>query len=181
MSAYRFVTHWYLDAPLVDVYEAIFHSLDWPQWWRGAEAVDELAQGDADGIGSIRRYVWKSRLPYRLAFEARTTRIEQLHTLEAVVDGDLRGSGVWTFRRDGDTTVVRYDWYVDTTKRWMNLIAPIARHVFRSNHDWLMERGAEGLAGRLGARLLRVTHEEAPPDGSRKQREKLEKRPAWDR
>jgi hypothetical protein len=43
---------------------------------------------------------------------------------------------------------------VRTTKRWMNLAAPLARPVFRWNHDWVMRNGAEGIAELLGCRLL---------------------------
>ena len=51
-------------------------------------------------------------------------------------------------------TAVVYDWQVATTKRWMNLLSPIARPVFEYNHDVVMRWGGEGLARRLGARLL---------------------------
>lgn len=187
MAAYRFITHWHLDAPVDRIYDAIFNSLEWPQWWRGAEAVAELDPGDADGIGSIRRYTWKSRLPYRLMFDACTTRIEPMSLLEAAVGGDLKGCGRWLFRHEDGVTIVRYEWFVDTTKRWMNLMAPLARYAFRKNHDWLMERGAEGLAHRLGVRLVRVTHEEAPEDAAGQECRqigemgKIGDRPAWDR
>jgi hypothetical protein len=36
----------------------------------------------------------------------------------------------------------------------MNLAAPAARPLFNANHDWVMRRGAEGLATLLGASLL---------------------------
>jgi hypothetical protein len=36
----------------------------------------------------------------------------------------------------------------------MNLLAPVAKPVFRANHDWVMRNGGEGLARRLGAKLL---------------------------
>jgi hypothetical protein len=39
----------------------------------------------------------------------------------------------------------------------MNLLAPIARPVFRWNHDWVMARGGEGIAQRLGCRLIAST------------------------
>jgi hypothetical protein len=181
MAAYRFITHWHLDAPLDEVYDAVFRSLEWPQWWRGAESVEELDAGDADGIGSVRRYTWKSRLPYRLAFDARATTIEPMALLEATVSGDLEGHGRWLFSREDGISVVRYEWYVDTTKPWMNLLAPLARHAFRKNHDWLMQRGAEGLARRLGARLIEVTHAEAPHDAALPARRGVRDRPAYDR
>jgi hypothetical protein len=43
---------------------------------------------------------------------------------------------------------------VRTNKRWMTLIAPLARPAFEWNHDWVMRNGGEGLARLLGARLL---------------------------
>jgi uncharacterized protein YndB with AHSA1/START domain len=162
MAEYRFVTHWHIEAPLHRVYDAISDSLAWPRWWRGAEHVEEHVGGDADGIGSIRRYTWKSRLPYRLTFDAHATRIEPMSVLEAVVTGDLQGTGRWLFSRTGDIVTVRYEWYVATTKRWMNLLAPVARCAFKSNHDFLMQRGAEGLARLLNARLVAVSHVEIP-------------------
>ena len=42
-------------------------------------------------------------------------------------------------------------WNVETTKRWMNLLAPIARPLFEWNHNVVMNWGAEGLEKRLGA------------------------------
>ena len=36
----------------------------------------------------------------------------------------------------------------------MNLFAPVAKPIFRANHDWVMHNGGEGLAKLLGARLL---------------------------
>ena len=35
---------------------------------------------------------------------------------------------------------------VRTTKRWMNLAAPIARPLFKWNHDIVMQQGGKGLA-----------------------------------
>jgi hypothetical protein len=43
---------------------------------------------------------------------------------------------------------------VATTRRWMSLLAPVARPVFEWNHDWVMARGGEGIARLLGSRLL---------------------------
>ena len=51
---------------------------------------------------------------------------------------------------EGRETIVRYDWNVETTKRWMNLVSPIARLLFEWNHNVVMGWGAQGLARRLG-------------------------------
>ena len=47
-----------------------------------------------------------------------------------------------------------YEWDVGTKRRWMNLLAPIARPIFAWNHDYVMRNGAQGLARLLDARLL---------------------------
>jgi hypothetical protein len=49
---------------------------------------------------------------------------------------------------------VLYEWNVTTSKRWMNLVAPVARPVFAWNHDVVMRWGGEGLARELGVPLL---------------------------
>jgi hypothetical protein len=36
----------------------------------------------------------------------------------------------------------------------MNLLAPLARPIFESNHDYVMRNGGRGLADLLGTRLL---------------------------
>jgi hypothetical protein len=36
----------------------------------------------------------------------------------------------------------------------MNLFAPVAKPIFRSNHDWVMRNGGRGIAELLGARLI---------------------------
>ena len=149
MSRYEFITIWRITAPLQDVWDEIYHSERWPRWWRGVERVEELQPGDARGIGSIRRYTWRSKLPYKLTFNMRVTRIEPPTLLEGVAEGELSGTGRWQLHSEGDITVVRYDWQVETTKRWMNLLAPLARPIFKWNHDVIMHWGAEGLKQRM--------------------------------
>jgi hypothetical protein len=136
------------------VFQAIWDSEAWPSWWRGVESVVKVEEGDGDGVGSLGRYVWKSRLPYRLEFEMRTTRVERPALMEGQADGELAGIGRWRmFEQDGVTAVV-YEWDVRTTAPWMNLLAPIARPFFAWNHDVVMGWGAEGLSRKLGAPLL---------------------------
>ena len=154
MKTYKFVTLWRVKAPIEAVWNEIYHSESWPTWWKGVEDVSELSKGDESGVGSIHRYVWKSKLPYRLSFDMKTVRVEPPRLLEGVAIGELQGRGLWQLSTEGDETIVRYDWNVETTKRWMNLVAPIARPLFEWNHDVVMGWGAKGLERRLGARLV---------------------------
>lgn len=158
MATYHFVTVWHIEAPLEAVCAAIEQSLSWPQWWRCVERVEQLAPGDAGGIGCVLRYTWKGRLPYRLTFDMRVTRIEPLVAVEGIASGQLEGHGRWSFSSMAASTVVRYEWQVRTTPRWMRLLAPFARAVFKWNHDAVMQQGGEGLARQLNARLIGIAH-----------------------
>lgn len=153
---YRLVTVWHIEAPLETVCEAISNSLNWPQWWRNVESVEELAPGDALGIGSVRRYIWRGRLPYRLTFDIRVIHAELLTFVEGVASGDVEGHGRWSFTTDGRLTSVRFDWQVRPTSVWMNLLAPFAHPLFRWNHDDIMRCGGESLARMLNTRATEV-------------------------
>jgi hypothetical protein len=154
MRAYEFVTIWRIKAPIESVWNEIYHSEMWPVWWKGVESVAEVRAGDEQGIGNVRRYTWKSKLPYRLSFEMQAVRVEPPLLLEGIANGELKGRGLWQLSSHGSETVARYDWRVETTKWWMNLLSPIARPAFRWNHDIVMGWGAEGLAERLGTSVI---------------------------
>jgi uncharacterized protein YndB with AHSA1/START domain len=154
VADYRFLTTWLLEADRERVWDAIYDSERWPEWWRGVEKAEKLAEGDEEGVGQLGAYVWRSRIPYPVAFQVRTTRVERPRLLEGAATGGLEGTGRWRlFEQDGVTAVL-YEWNVRTNKRWMNLIAPLARPAFEWNHDWVMRNGGEGLARLLGTRLL---------------------------
>ena len=152
---YEFVTIWRLDAPLEKVWDVIKASEKWHEWWKGVLRVVEIKKGDENGLGMISRSTWKSALPYKLEFDSEIVRIEPLKLIEARAFGELDGIGLWTFTAENEnTTQVRYDWKVKTTKSWMNYLAPIAKPFFRWNHDTIMNWGGEGLAKRLNCKLL---------------------------
>lgn len=166
LRAYEFQTVWHVKAPKETVWQEIYHSENWPLWWKGVKKVVELRKGDDSGVGSIRHYTWKSRLPYLLSFEMQTVRVQPPSILEGVAAGELSGWGRWELAGNGDQTIVKYDWHVKTTRKWMNIMAPIARPLFKWNHDVVMSWGARGLAARLGVRVVeqRVDGAEASAD-----------------
>ena len=156
MAGYAFLTTWIVDAPREDVWRAIYEIERWPEWWRGVRRVEKLEEGDDAGIGALYRHEWRSVIPYPVRFETRITDIQPLDLIEAVAQGELAGTGRWRFF-GGPETAVTYEWNVRTTVPWMNLVAPIARPVFRWNHNVVMHQGGEGVAALLGAKLLGVT------------------------
>jgi len=143
--SYSFVTLWHIDAPINAVWDAIYHPERWTTWWRGLTHAVTMKPGDHLGVGSVYRFTWKGHLPYTLTVEMRTVRVEPLVALESLATGELEGRGVWQLVPQDHGTVVRYEWNVRTTKRWMNLLAPLARPLFRWNHNVVMRLGEEGL------------------------------------
>ena len=157
MASYEFVTIWRIEAPLEKVWEEIYYTEYWPDWWKGVIKVQELKEGDDLGIGSIRRYEWKTKLPYKFIFDIETVRVEPMKYLEGIAKGELDGKGIWRLSEDGNCTIARYEWLVNTKKTWMNILAPVAKPLFEWNHKMVMSWGAESLAKRLNAKVYEVT------------------------
>ena len=155
LDRYRFHTLWVVDAPLRRVWTTILHSRRWPEWWPGVLNVTLVRPGSADGINDVRRYVWRSRLPYTLEFDVRVVRIEPMARIEGLASGELSGVGVWRFATGDEGTRVEYFWDVRTEPVWMRVLSPLAKPLIRWNHDAIMHAGGEGLARHLGAPLLR--------------------------
>jgi len=151
VAEYAFVTRWSFQAPIEHVWEKIADAERWPEWWPYVKEVEVLEPGGLDGVGRLLRMTWKTRLPYSLAFDIKSVRIDPPCYMEGRAQGELVGSGIWRLRQVGDVTDVRYDWEVRTTKFWMNLLAPIARPLFAWNHDGVMKAGEVALRKLLEA------------------------------
>lgn len=150
---YSFVTNWYVPAPLEDVWELIYQSEDWPNWWRNVKSVVETVKGDEQGIGSIRVYKMRSPFGYTLNFSLLLTGREQHKLLRGIASGDLYGTGSWQFNHGDGITHIQCRWEVSTTIWWMNLFAFMLRPLFAYNHKAVMQSGGECLARKLGVQL----------------------------
>ncbi|APG94564.1 SRPBCC family protein [Sinorhizobium americanum] len=148
-TEFHLVTTWAVDASIEDVWRELTTPESWPDWWPSVKEVTLLRPGDESGIGAVRRMKWSTALPYDLAFDMETTRIDPLSLIEGKASGELDGTGRWTLRPDGAVCNVRYDWIVKVTKPWMVRLAFILKPVFRWNHAVVMERGRQGLVRRL--------------------------------
>jgi uncharacterized protein YndB with AHSA1/START domain len=93
VSEYSFLTTWCLEAPRERVWDAIWDSERWPEWWRGVTAAENVAEGDETGVGQVGLYSWRSKLPYDLDFTMTTTRVEKPYLLEGEATGELAGIG----------------------------------------------------------------------------------------
>lgn len=152
---YSFVTNWELEAPLEDVWNAIYNSLEWPRWWKGVHSVVEIQPNNDSGVNGIRAYTWKSALPYQLTFSMQLTEKESLKRLKGIAFGELEGTGEWFFSEHNGIVHVRYNWSIVTNKKWMNTFAFLLKPVFKFNHNIVIHWGGIGLAKKLGTTLIK--------------------------
>jgi hypothetical protein len=151
---YSFVSTWKIAAPLEKAWNLIYDQEKWPCWWKGAQKVQTLLPGDINNIGKKTTYTWKGILPYTLSFDM-LSKVEVKHYLiEGHAFGELEGVGVWKFTEEKGITTIQYNWDVNASKKWMQVLAPVLRPAFKWNHDVVMRRGAKGLAKQLNAALL---------------------------
>lgn len=153
MAEYHFITQWEFKAPIEKVYEIIYDTNNYPQWWKYISKIETVKKTESD-IGSIKKYFWKTALPYSLSFLMETVAIEKNKLLIGKASGELEGTGTWKFYEQNGITRVVYYWDVRTTKRWMNFFAPIAKPFFNWNHNVVMKAGAFGLAKKLNVELV---------------------------
>ena len=151
---YHFETVWQPAAPADVVFNFIYNSDTWPTWWRGVLAVENITSGNPNGIGDVKRYTWKSILPYRLIFDMELTEKIPNQKLVGKATGELQGDGTWTVEKQNNLTTITYIWRVKTTKKWMNFLAPIAKPFFAWNHNVVMDWGRQGLAKQLNMPVI---------------------------
>ncbi|MCE8033350.1 MAG: SRPBCC family protein [Halomonas sp.] len=146
MACFDFDTTWHIEAPVEAVFDALTDSLHWPDWWPGLVDVQPLVSGNDRGIGRTQRFVWKSRLGYRLCFDIRITQVREPHLIEGEARGDVAGVGRWLLDEERQGTRVRYTWHVRTMRPWLNLFSRVARPLVTWNHHAMMRAGAAGLS-----------------------------------
>lgn len=149
-SDFHLVSDWDLAAPPARVWEALMRPAEWPIWWPAVTRAEVIERGDPDGVGSYIRFEWRTALPFRLAFDIRTTRVEPPTLIEGRAAGVLTGTGRWRLTPTPAGTHVRYDWIVTLEAPGLRLFAPLARKAFVWNHDQVMRSGRDGLARKLG-------------------------------
>ena len=145
------VSHWHIAAPVERVWAALADPESWPVWWPYVRSVRTLRQGDADGLGSVRRIEWATRLLYKIVIEVEAVESLRLERLRGRSSGHLRSQGIWLLRSEHGCTAVTYLWRVELGKGWMRWLAPVLAPLFRWNHDAVMRAGGIGLAHHLGA------------------------------
>lgn len=154
MSIYNLLTVWKFDAPLEKVYNTVRDTDYYHLWWKGQSKVETLHQGDALGVGAVKKFRTRSMMPYSLNYTGTVQYVEPFVKVVGTTTGELEGTGTWIFEQTNGITTVEYYWIVKTNSVLMNFLTPIMRPVFEWNHDVVMRWGAEGLAKYLGCKFI---------------------------
>lgn len=164
MAHYRFDSEWKLTAPIEQVFDLLSRPGEFSRWWPSVTRSRLLEDGDETGVGRRAVYRLRSPLLYSMNFVATAVEVIEPRLIRTLVRGDLIGTGTYELNGDEQSTTVRLLWHVSTSKRWMNLVTPLARPLFVWAHHHVMREGAAAMASRLGARLLatRTRLEEEP-------------------
>ena len=145
-SDYAFVTVWRVPGTCDEVQAVLSDGRTLTQWWPAVYlAVTLLEDGDADHVGSVTEVHTKGWLPYTLRWRLTLTEPVTTTGFALSADGDLCGTGRWTFVQDGPEVVITYDWRVSATKPLLRKLSWLLRPAFAANHRWAMARGEESL------------------------------------
>jgi len=146
MSAadYIFVDEWNVDAPIDAVFDALADTRTYPEWW-----TPTYLSVTADGppaVGTVSAQHFRGALPYTLKTTSRISRLDAPYQLGVEVEGDLRGTGLWTLSRRLDGGVhVRFAWRVHADRPLLRFLSPFLRPLFRWNHNVAINRAMVGL------------------------------------
>jgi hypothetical protein len=170
MSAeYSFLTNWRVKGTIAEVSEVLDDPLQLPRWWPSVYIeVRELERGDPEThVGRVIDLYTKGWLPYTLRWRFTVTESRAPAGFKLVAEGDFVGTGVWTFKQDGEFADIVYDWRIAADKPLLRYGTPLFRPIFAANHRWAMARGLESLELELRRRHTKTEAERqalpAPP------------------
>jgi Polyketide cyclase / dehydrase and lipid transport len=165
MSKFNFITHWNVDAPVEEAYAIIKDSSALKDWWPSVYLdVNVTDPGLISGIGKKVALWTKGFLPYTLRWNFEVVQIIPKERIVINAQGDLIGTGVWTFKKIPSGSEVSFEWNIDFTKKYLSPFTPVLRPVFGWNHRWAMNKGLESL--KLEALRRRGVKDVAHPPGA---------------
>jgi len=154
-SQYEFVTVWRVPGTVAEVTTVLGDAESLTRWWPSVY-LDVVArkEGGVGGVGGVADLHTKGWLPYTLRWTLTITEPITATGFALEADGDLCGTGRWSFEQDGPEVEITYDWRVRTTKPLLRRLSWLFKPIFSANHRWAMARGEESL--RLELRRRRV-------------------------
>jgi hypothetical protein len=139
LTHYVFRSIWHVQAPLADVTSVLNDLESYTAWWPEIRKVRPLGAGRFEVVA-------RSFLPYELRFVSDGDPDQpRPNIIDARLSGDMEGTVRWTLEEVQNACRLVYDQEVVTHKRLLNVMAPVARPVFKTNHALMMRHGEAGL------------------------------------
>ena len=142
LPEYRFLDHWFVPAPIGEVYDVLGHVKGYPDWWGDSFLSVEGDDGEPYP-GRRVSLLTRGYLPYRLRWSLTCTVAERPTRIGSALEGDFVGTGTWILEEAPGGTNVALDWRPRVAKPFVRSFTPMLRPLFGSNHRWAMERGQE--------------------------------------
>jgi hypothetical protein len=151
MEMYHFVTKWFFNAPIENVWSEIEDLNSWPVWSKDFKRVQIRGSEPTAQLCTVADAEVRGNLPYNLRFTVEVTTFQPPNLMEFKSTGDLAGTGKWILEPQVDGTAVTYYWDVGTTNPIFNLLGklPFVRKLMEMNHDDVMKGAYQGLKNRL--------------------------------
>lgn len=164
-AQYHFLSEYVIRGDPERVWSALQDVRGWPSWWPWLKKVEVLREATgADGVGAIYRNTVRAPAGYGFVYDTEITGADRLRRIDADSRGDIVGRGRFLLHSRPDGSLyIAFAWLVGTPKRWMSLLAPLARPAFTWNHDRMMRAFGSGLARTSGAELASVQNSTVSP------------------
>ena len=151
MQTYRFLTEWFFNSVIEDVWQELEDFQSFPEWWTDWKKLELRGKDSKVKVGSIFDCVVKGSLPYSFHYTLEITEADPPYFSAHRASGGLVGSGKWILSQQGEGTKVEHHWNVSTANPVLNTIAkvPLIKKLMQKNHDDMMDRGYKSLKTRL--------------------------------
>lgn len=144
LASYDFISTWQVSAPVARCWTFLTSpDQTWVEWWPSLRKIE--VQRKSRIVGSVAECVWRSPVGHRLRFVLTVTDVLPVERLVLASCGDLTGTAIIDFTPAGPGCEITVRWTITTTRRWMNVTAPLLRPVFGWAHHAVMRRGERGL------------------------------------
>ncbi|MDQ4038721.1 MAG: SRPBCC family protein [Actinomycetota bacterium] len=145
-NSYDFISVWRVAGTTDEVATILADAESLPRWWPSVYlAVVVRDRGGPGGVGGIADLYTTGWLPYTLRWTVTITEPITGAGFALAADGDLCGTGRWTFEPDGPEVHITYHWRVSATKPLLARLSWLLKPIFSANHRWAMAHGEESL------------------------------------
>ncbi|NEO86564.1 MAG: hypothetical protein F6J87_20245 [Spirulina sp. SIO3F2] len=151
MADYQFLTEWFFESPIHDVWSELEDFNAFPKWWKNWQRFELQGDDTNVGVGSRFDCAVRGALPYTIRYTLELTKLEPPYLNQHQASNGLVGVGKWLLKEQDGGTKVEHHWQVRTENPILNAIAqlPWIKKLMYNNHEGIMERGYHGMKVRL--------------------------------